>query len=275
MDLLSPLIARFTLSARVFYTGALCGVADFANNSGVGLLHVLRRGRVRVVRPGTPSIELDQPAMLFYRESLAHRFEVDEREGADLVCAFIDFGSTAGNPVLQGLPDVLWVPMAEISGVAPTLALLFDEAFEQRPGREAALDRLVEYFVVLLLRHAIDAGLVRGGVLAALSDVRLAKAVTAMHTRPEHPWSIETLAQEAGMSRPRFAAHFRAIVGTTPLDYLTDWRVAVAQSLLKRGKLLKTVAPAVGYSNPVALARVFTKRVGHSPIEWLTRQGER
>ncbi len=275
MDLLSPLFARFTLSARVFYTGALCGVVDFDNTRGIGMLHVLRRGRVRVVQPPAPSLEVTQPSLLFYRQPFSHRFEVDEIDGADLVCAFIDFGSGAGNPLLRGLPDLLMVPMADIAGVEPTLALLFDEAFAQRSGREAAIDRLVEYFVVLLLRHAIDARLVEGGVLAALADPRLAKAMTAMHERPEHAWTLDELAQTAGMSRARFALHFRATVGATPMAYLTDWRVSVAQTLLRRGRPLKSIAPAVGYASPVAFARVFARKAGASPVDWLARQASR
>jgi AraC-like DNA-binding protein len=269
MDSLSPLFARFTLSARVFFSGALCGIADFDNTQGIGMLHVLRRGRLRVAQPPAAPLELTQPSLLFYRRPFVHRFEVDDAEGADLVCAFIDFGSAEGNPLLRGLPDLLAVAMTEMPGVEATLALLFDEAFAQRAGREAALDRLVELFVVLLLRHAIDARLIQGGVLAALADTRLAKAMTAMHERPEKAWSLEQLAHAAGMSRARFALHFREKVGATPLDYLTDWRVSVAQTLLRRGKALKAVAPAVGYSSPVAFARVFAKRIGASPADWL------
>ena len=73
------------------------------------------------------------------------------------------------------------------------------------------------------------------------------------------------------MSRARFALNFRARVGATPLDYLTDWRISVAQTLLRRGKPLKAVAPAVGYTSPVALTRVFTRRLGLSPAAWLAK----
>jgi AraC-like DNA-binding protein len=273
MDLLSPLFARFMLSARVFYTGALCGIVDFDNTQGIGILHVLRRGRLRVVRRSAPSLDIDEPTLLFYRQPVAHRFEVDAADGADLVCAFIDFGASVGNPLLRGLPDLLTVPMARIAGVESALALLFDEAFTERSGREAAIDRLVEYFVVLLLRYSIEARLIQGGVLAALADARLAKAMMAMHERPEHGWSLNELAQVAGMSRARFAVNFRATVGMPPLDYLTEWRISVAQTLLKRGKPLKAVAPLVGYSSPAALARVFARRVGLSPVDWLVEPG--
>ena len=272
MDPLSPLFNRFTLSARVFYSGAFCGMTEFKSNQGIGILHVLRSGRLRVAQPPAPSFELTQPTLLFYRQPFVHRFEVDEADRADLVCAFVDFGAALGNPLLRSLPDFLSVPLADMVGVESTLALLFDEAFSRRAGREAGIDRLMEFFVVLLLRHAIDARLIEVGLLAGLADPRLAKAITAMHESPEHAWSLDELARTAGMSRARFAAGFRETVGTPPLDYLTDWRVSVAQTLLRRGKPLKVVAPAVGYSSPAAFSRVFAKRVGASALDWVAAQ---
>lgn len=271
MDPLSPIFTRFSLSARVFYSGALCGVVDFDHSKNMGFLHVLRRGRVRVVQPGEADSEVQGPALLFLRGPSRHRFEVDDSEGADLICAYIDFGASMGNPVLRGMPDLQVVPMERMAGVESTLALLFAEGFGEKPGREAAIDRLVEYFVVLLLRHAIAAGLVKGGVLAALAEPRLAKALLAMHEHPEQDWTVDQLALAAGMSRARFALLFRQTVGASPLDYLTDWRIGVVQSLLKRGKPLKMVAPAVGYTSAVALSRVFVKRIGMAPAQWLAR----
>jgi AraC-like DNA-binding protein len=251
----------------------LCGIADFENNEGIGMLHVLRRGRLRVAQPLAASFELTEPTLLFYRQPFVHRFEVDAADGADLVCAFVDVGATLGNPLLRGLPDFLAVPLADMVGVESTLALLFDEAFASRAGREAGIDRLMEFFVVLLLRHAIDARLIKLGLLAGLADARLAKAISAMHDKPEQAWSTDTLAQTAGMSRARFAAGFHEAVGTPPMDHLIDWRISVAQTLLKRGKPLKAVAPAFGYSSPAAFSRVFTKRIGSSAIDWAAAQG--
>jgi transcriptional regulator GlxA family with amidase domain len=117
----------------------------------------------------------------------------------------------------------------------------------------------------------MDARLIEGGILMGLADDRLAKAITAMNQKPEYPWSLETLAKKAGMSRARFAVQFRRIVGVTPFDYLADWRIAVAQSLLKSGKALKMVAPSVGYASSAALSRAFSERVGMSPTEWLNQ----
>lgn len=271
MDLLSPLFRRFSLSARVFYSGTLCSNANFDAQPGLGYLHVLREGSLRMTAAGGKPFELTQPSLVFCPRPFAHQFQVDDPEGAKLVCASIDFGAGMGNPLLRSLPDVLLVPMETIDRIEPMLALLFGEAFTELPGRQAAIDRLAEYFLVLLLRHVVQSGVINGGVLAAFADPRLTKAVTAMHEQPEQAWSLESLAEVAGMSRARFAAHFREITGMTALDYLTDWRISVAQTLLKHGKPLKLIAPMIGYSNPAAFARVFSRRIGMSPSDWLAR----
>jgi AraC-like DNA-binding protein len=94
-----------------------------------------------------------------------------------------------------------------------------------------------------------------------------------MHENPDKDWTLELLADAAGMSRARFADKFKTATGVTALDCLTDWRIAVGQNMLRRGKPLKLIAPAVGYGSAEAFARVFVRRVGHSPAEWLARRG--
>jgi transcriptional regulator GlxA family with amidase domain len=117
----------------------------------------------------------------------------------------------------------------------------------------------------------MNSRLVDSGVLLGLSDPRLSKAIELMHKHPENSLSLEELAGRAGMSRARFAAHFHRVVGITPFDYLTNWRLAIAQTMLRKGNSLKLIATAVGYTNATALTRVFTQRIGTSPTEWLAR----
>ena len=272
MDHLAPLFSRFSLNAEVFYSGALCGVVELTNERGIGILHVLRRGSLRAVYADGSAVEVTSPALLFCRQSVVHRVEIDDPDGSDLVCATIDFGAGMGLQILRGLPQVLLIPMQDIDGLQATLELLFAEAFASRAGRSVAINRLVEYFTILLLRHTVEAKLVKEGVLAGLADERLSKAMMAMHARPEAVWTLDSLADAAAMSRSRFAKHFLHIVGTTAMDYLTDWRISLAQDLLKRGKHLKTVAPAVGYSNDAAFARAFARRTGISPNTWIANQ---
>jgi AraC-like DNA-binding protein len=271
MDRLSPFFDHFALSARVFYSGRLCGTSGNHDSQDVGHLHVLRRGALKITQPHGRRLVIDRPSVLFYPRPLRHRFRADEEWGAEIVCATIQFGAGMLNPLVLALPDVLVVPLESVKELAPTVDLLFAEAFGEYPGRQTAVDRLAEYFLVLLLRAAMNARLVEGGVLRGLADSRLALAIAAMHGRPEHPWSLQELAKAAGMSRARFAVRFLQIVGVTPFDYLADWRIGVAQTLLKRGQPLKIVAPSVGYSSSTALTRVFSRRLGLSPTEWISR----
>ncbi|MGS0742914.1 cupin domain-containing protein [Glaciimonas sp. GG7] len=271
MDRLSPLFTRFAPSARVFHSGALCGTADASLLDGSGHIHLINSGRLTVLRPDFDPITIEEPSVLFFPRPGVHSLQASETDKAEMVCANIMFGGGPENPVIKALPEVMVVPLASAPGLKAMLALLFAEAFSNNCGRQAAVDRLTEYFMILLLRHAMNAKLVVGGILAGLGDARLAKAITEMHERPEQSWSLAQLAESAGMSRARFAVHFRETVGMTPLDYLTDWRVGVAQVLLKNGQSLKLVAPAVGYLSPTAFTRVFSQRIGTSPSEWLAQ----
>jgi AraC-like DNA-binding protein len=270
MDRLAPFFEKFSLTARVFYSGLLCGSTG-DQNAHAGYLHVLKKGRLKITGPDARQMVIDTPSILFFPRPHLHRLHGPEEEGAELVCATIEFGAGMLNPLIASLPEPLVLPLNALPELEPTLQLLFSEAFSDLPGRQAAIDRLFEYLFVLLIRSAMTEHLVDGGILMGLSDSRLSKAIEGMHKHPETSWSLEELAQRAGMSRARFAAYFRKVVGMTPFDYLTDWRLGVAQTMLRKGNSLKLIASAVGYANATALTRVFTQRVGMSPSEWLAR----
>jgi AraC-like DNA-binding protein len=260
----------------MFYSGLLCGSTGDQDSEHGGYVHVLKKGRLTITRPDAGEIVIDTPSILFFPRPRLHRLHGPEQEGAELVCATVEFGAGMLNPLIASFPEPLVLPLDALPELEPTLQLLFSEASSGLPGRQAALDRLFEYLFVLLLRSAMNTHRIDSGVLMGLSDLRLGKAIEAMHKHPETFWSLEQLAQCAGMSRARFAAYFRQVVGMTPFDYLTDWRMGVAQTMLHNGNSLKQIAAAVGYANATALTRVFTQRVGRSPSEWLARsQGQR
>ncbi|MGO4210056.1 cupin domain-containing protein [Terriglobus sp. 2YAB30_2] len=271
MDRLAPFFERFSLTARMFYSGTLCGSTPDQANDHAGYLHVLGKGTLKISRPGARKLVIDRPSVIFFPRPRLHRLHGPMEDGAELVCATIEFGTGMLNTLIACLPEPLVVPLDALPELAPTLQLLFTEAAAQSPGRQAALDRLFEYLFVLLMRSAASAHIVESGILPGLSDPRLSRAIEAMHQRPETSWSLEHLAQLAGMSRARFAVHFRQVVGMTPFDYLTNWRLGIAQTMLQKGNSLKLIAAAVGYANAPALTRVFTQRLGVSPSEWLAR----
>lgn len=272
MDHFEALFRHGVPSARTFFSGNLCEGVGFENADGLGYLHILHGGRLLVSGNGPP-FELTRPSLLLLPRPTAHRFEPDADVGADLVCATIRLGGEQTNPIAVGLPDLIVIPFDSSPTIAPTLELLLGEASAGNDGRQVALDRLFEYLLVQIVRHVVGEGILTGGVLAALADPSLARALTAMHEEPARPWTLDDLADVAGMSRTAFARRFRAIAGSTPIDYLIRWRMTLAQGMLREGKPVKAVAAAVGYDSPAALTRSFAKVIGVSPRHWLATRG--
>ncbi len=262
MDPFAALFAHVTPSAQTFFTGNLCETTHFA---GVGHLHLFKGGGLKVTQTGHEDIELSEPTLLFFPRGRAHRFVVNSERGADLVCATVDLGAEQSNPIGLGLPELIAMPLASHPSLAPICDLLVAEAFSEGGGRQVALDRLFDYLLILIVRHVVGSGIVAAGVLAGLADLRLAKALTAIHESPKKSWSLDDLSDLAGMSRTRFAAHFRTVVGRTPIDYLTLWRITIARQLLAKGKPVKAVANAVGYDSAAAFSRVFARVTGQPP----------
>ncbi len=131
-----------------------------------------------------------------------------------------------------------------------------------------AIDRLLQYTFVVLVRHLIDRQLLSGGVLEAMVDSRLGVVLSMLHESPEHDWTLDSMAELAHLSRSAFALRFVQVVGIPPLTYLTHWRMAVARNLLAQGQAVKAVASQVGYGNATAFARAFQRASGQSPSAW-------
>lgn len=274
VDRLQGLLQRFSVSARMFHSGPLCGINDFEEN-GQGQLHLVRRGPVEVRHAGEVHL-VTEPSLLFYPRPLAHRFISDAETGADMACANLAFGggvasariAGGGNPISRALPAFTCLPLSSLKGGEAVLELLFDEAFSERCGRQVLVDRLFDVVLVLLLRHLLDSGHIKEGPLAGLGHPQLAKALVALHDEPAKPWTLETLASTAGMSRSRFAEVFAEIVGMPPASYLASYRITLAQDALQRGDKLERIAQQVGYGSAAALSRAFTATSGVSPRQW-------
>jgi AraC-like DNA-binding protein len=262
MDPFAALFAHVAPTARTFFTGNLCQTLQFPD---VGHLHLLKAGPLRVTQDGEADLELVEPTLLFFPRGRIHSFAVDPERGADLVCATVELGGAEGSPIAQGLPECVVLPLAAHPALGPVCNLLVGEAFAEGGGRQTALDRLFDYLLILIVRHVVESGAVSTGVLAGLADPHLAKALTALHEAPKRPWKLEDLADVAGMSRTRFAEHFRTLVGRTPMDYLTVWRMTIARQLLGKGKPVKSVAAQVGYDSAAAFSRVFSRVTGQPP----------
>ncbi|MBC7602264.1 MAG: AraC family transcriptional regulator [Ramlibacter sp.] len=276
MDRLSPLFERFRVNAHLFHAGALCGTTHFDAKAGRGFLHVLRRGEMVLThrpRSGVPrKIKVVEPTLLFYPQPLDHQFHSDLVEGADFVCATLDFEGGNRHPVVAALPAVLVLPLRSIQGLEQTLALLFAETEHVRCGQPLLANRLFEVLLLQLLRwlldHPDEAG-ITGGTICGLAHPKLSRTLTAIHESPGGEWALGSMADTAGMSRSAFAAEFKSQVGVTPAEYLLQWRVSLAQSMFLSGESLKVASEKLGYASAASFSRAFAQSVGESPSAWL------
>ncbi len=148
-----------------------------------------------------------------------------------------------------------------------TLQLIAAEATALRPGGETVLTRLADVLVVQAIRGWLDtAPEAHQGWLAALRDEHVGRALTAMHRAPDAPWSVESLAREAAMSRSAFSARFTALLGEPVMQYVTQWRMQLAHTHLQQStEPLSQVAHRFGYASEAAFSRAFSRTFGVAP----------
>ena len=185
---------------------------------------------------------------------------------AAFVAASIKFGSPA-NPLVNALPDRVAMPLGDAPALRAIANAFILEAAEAQCGRDAALGRLAELIVLMILRHAIRTGATGPGLLAGLAHPALYRSLAAIHNDPARAWRMDDLAALAGMSRSRFMALFRDTLGTTPGVYLTDWRLTLARRALSQGRRIKSIAARVGFGSAAALSRAYARKFGHSPSQ--------
>lgn len=170
------------------------------------------------------------------------------------------------------LPSVIHIRREEAGAerLRRIVEFIGEEADADRPGRDLILERLVEVLLVEALRFR-PASVARQeqGLLAGLSDPGLARALHGIHLDVARSWTVAELARIAAMSRAVFAERFVRKVGMPPMQYLLEWRMALAKDMLRRERPpLAEVAERVGYQSASAFSTAFTRLVGRAPSEF-------
>jgi AraC-like DNA-binding protein len=267
--LLTSLLPRFNFAADTFFSGDFCGMNDFSASQNVSHLHFVRRGPVTMEHDDGSKIVAVEPTVIFYPRPYNHRLIVAPDARAELVCANVQFKEAERNPFVRSLPSYLAITLTEMDGVGAIVDLLFARVATQSLGKRFIMDRLSDILVFEVIRQALESGQIKAGVLAGLADAGIAKALAGIHQDPAREWHIDTLATKASMSRSKFAKKFHEVVGMSPAAYVADWRMALAETLLRQNQTVKAVAAAVGYGTPQSFARAFMERRGMSPTQWL------
>jgi AraC-like DNA-binding protein len=194
-----------------------------------------------------------------------------------LVCGYLACDARLARLLLAGLPPIVRV---NVRGSAAGLWLessvryALAEARSPRPGGEGVLAKLSEVLFIEVLRlYMNEHSEGRTGWLAGVGDRIVGAALNAMHEQPARPWTLEELAHTANTSRSVFAERFAQLVGSTPMQYLTQWRMLLASNLLCQSQApLARIANDVGYQTDAAFSRAFSREFGVPPAAWRRRQ---
>jgi AraC-like DNA-binding protein len=193
-----------------------------------------------------------------------------------VVCGSLSFDRASLKPITQLLPSFILIKADQAHTLAlhNTMQALASEMAEQAPGSEVVATRLAEVLFIQALRAHIASEMEwrNKGWLRAIFDPQVGAALSAVHDNVSTPWTVESLAEAATMSRSAFAVRFKELLGQTPLEYVTEWRMQKAMQLLQqRDKKLIDVARSVGYESDAAFSKAFKRVVGTNPGEYLKR----
>lgn len=188
-----------------------------------------------------------------------------------LVCCSVTFSEPALHPLLELMPPTLLVRGAEAADASLTVILnaIGDEVRAQRMGAATIMTRLADVVITRVVRAWVeDRKEDTSGWLAAIRDPKIGKALAAIHERPGHPWSVESLADISQTSRSMFSERFTSLVGVPPARYLARWRMHLASAWLRNDRLtVGETAAKLGYESDASFSRAFKRFIGVPPSE--------
>ncbi|MBT2322284.1 AraC family transcriptional regulator [Variovorax paradoxus] len=265
----------------------------------VVIFHLITEGECYVELAGEPPVHLIAGDAIIFPQGDAHRMtsqpglppatggrldEVLSRRprqlaygggGAStrLVCGYLACDARLAGMLLAGLPALVRVNVRGSNAgtwLEASVRYALAEARSPRPGGAGVLAKLSEVLFIEVLRlYMNEQGEGRTGWLAGVGDRIVGAALNALHKNPAHAWTLDELARTAGSSRSVLAERFQQLVGSSPMQYLTQWRMLLAANLLSRSSApLASIAEDVGYQTDTAFSRAFRREYGAPPAAW-------
>ncbi len=270
----------------------------------VVIFHLITEGECFVEMPDAPPLRLVAGDAILFPQGDAHRMtsqpglapasgarldEVLARRprqlcfgggGATtrLVCGYMACDAKLAAMLMAGLPPVLRVNVRGSNAgiwLEASVRYALAEARSPRPGGAGVLAKLAEVLFIEVLRmYMAEESQCRTGWLAGVSDRIVGAALSALHKEPARAWTLEDLARTACTSRSVLAERFQHLVGSAPMQYLTQWRMLLAANLLCHSNApLARIAENVGYQTDTAFSRAFRREFGAPPAAWRRGQG--
>ncbi len=301
MDLLSDILSVMRLSGTLYFRTAFTAPwgIEVPSFEHVSRFHYVHRGRCFAhVGDERETVLLEQGDLIIITRGACHILsdpvdvvpktvdQVVEESGftgrgalvcggestgheTQLICGHFAFDAGANHFLFDALPP--YVHVRDFGKVSPgwldeTLKIIGDEVGREHLGSDLIALKLSEIIFAQAIRaYVLGEGRERLG-LAALADAHIRRALEAIHTDPAKAWSVDSLARVAGLSRTAFSNRFSALIASTPLSYLTTWRMQLARHLLLDTDLpIIEVASRSGYQSEASFGRVFKRHFESAP----------
>lgn len=289
MDTLSTLLRSFALRASVFFHSSYCGTWT-VDTSGEhkATFHVIARGACWLHLPHKlEPIALQGGDLVVFPHDAPHAISSSlqapgkpsptqdvtsvshEGPSTALICGYFEFDQSVWNPLLDTLPEVIVIKGDEVAHTAlmdSLIRFIVYETDSEQMGMGLVIDRLCDVLFIHVVRTCIKREQHQEGFLAALADSHLSKLLNIIHEQPATPWTVESMARHAGMSRSAFADRFHRLVGLTPMQYVTQWRMQHGHNLVADTRLsMLSIAEQCGYRSEIAFSKAFKRRYGKGP----------
>jgi len=294
MDALSEILQLIKLKSAVYFK------SDFSSPWGMQIttgpyaqFHMVLKGKCIVEIPNQKPLELYAGDIVIFpfgnEHDLADSVNSEKEDGfkvvesiwnknslfngdsfaTTLICGHFEFDRNTKHAFVQSLPEFIHLTdldRREFSWLENISNLIIQETGAEQMGNSIAINKLAEVLFIHIIRAYILQNKEKSGFFAALKNAKLNTILKLVHSSPEKNWTLQNLSTEAGMSRTLFANKFKEVVGETPLQYITNWRILKAkQFLTESSESISEIAEKVGYSSEAAFNRVFKKKVLETP----------
>ena len=274
-------LSFFRLHADVYHNAKVCGDWTISEGHlGQTCFHMPTEGSCQLV-VGTQEYQLNTGDLVIFPYEVPHTMYPEQpmdgsqvhlpfplatdRSGTGMLCGRLRTEHSGFTDILDALPKVIIIRFDEAKDwLEPLLTMVIKESYATESTSNLVLDRLSELIFIYSVREFIEQDYKKTGLLALYAHPKLAPVLEAIHTTPEHAWTIEALAKVAGISRTALAKTFKDQGGWTVMRYISWWRMQIAWLELAQGSSVANVAEHVGYQSEAAFSRSFRKQFGIS-----------
>ncbi len=310
MDVLSDILSHMKLSGTLYFRTSFTSPwsVRVPAYEQVSRFHFAHRGRCFVrVAPDQPPAILEQGDLIIITRGAAHTLFCDLSSESDVVlldrvveesgftgrgalvygmlgtnhetqllCGHFAFGENTSHPLIESLPDYIHIRnYGEVAGawLDSTINIVGAESGSKQMGSNLIALKMTEIIYAQALRTYLNGEGTDLPVMAGFADPNISRTLSAVHEKPEFAWTLNELSRVAGMSRTAFIERFTQKMNSTPMAYITLWRMQLAKVALAESELaIVELAKSVGYQSEAAFGRVFKRYFDVAPATYRRNQ---